>query len=174
MRVNRQRRKRQAGCHCISGAVGLAGAPTGSLPAHTRFLVIADPGRTTHRIRWATLRVLAQLSTEDDTPHDRTSPHHSFGRRSRRLPPLFPRSANCSPAFPRVLPDGRASTIFDEFLIAPERAERQNCPPAFCWLQAMCCWSLIPCSSHFNAMASSALAAAAPVEDGLASRRLCA
>src|SRR5512136_1232282 len=89
---------------------------TNLLPAQTRFLVIADPDGQRIGSGGATLRVLAQLAREDDTlTNKRILIIHSGGD-SRRLPhcsatgKLFAR-------VPRVLPDGRASTIFDEFLI---------------------------------------------------------
>ena len=90
---------------------------TGLLPVHTRFRVIADPDGQRIGSGGATLRVLAQLSTESGAlATGRVLIIHSGGD-SRRLP-------NCSAIgklfgrIPRVLPDGRASTIFDEFLIA--------------------------------------------------------
>jgi fucokinase len=89
---------------------------TGLLPASTRFLVIADPDGQRIGSGGATLRVLAQLAREDDTlTGQRVLIIHSGGD-SRRLPhcsatgKLFAR-------VPRRLPDGRASTVFDEFLV---------------------------------------------------------
>ena len=89
----------------------------GLLPVKTRFTVIADPHGSRIGSGGATLRVLASLSTEDDTlTAKRVLLMHSGGD-SRRLPhcsatgQLFAR-------VPRVLPDGRASTLFDEFLIS--------------------------------------------------------
>ena len=101
---------------------------TGLLPPKTRFLVIADPAG--HRIGsgGATLRVLAQLAQEDDTlTSQRVLIIHSGGD-SRRLPhcsatgKLFAR-------VPRVLPDGRASTLFDEFLIGLSGLSGSSLPP---------------------------------------------
>ncbi len=102
----------------------------GVLPARTRFLVLADPDGKRIGSGGATLRALWQVQTArlqaaggDATPVaglqtaalDRILIIHSGGD-SRRLPhcsavgKLFAR-------VPRELPDGRASTIFDEFLI---------------------------------------------------------
>ena len=90
---------------------------TGLLPERTRFLVVADPDGQRIGSGGATLRVLTQLAREDNTlATGRVLIIHSGGD-SRRLPhcsatgKLFAR-------VPRVLPDGRASTIFDEFLIS--------------------------------------------------------
>jgi len=105
----------------------------GLLPAATRFHVIADPGGRRIGSGGATLRILAALSqpaerldelepgsdlpalAEAATDRQRTLIIHSGGD-SRRLPhcsavgKLFAR-------IPHLLPDGRASTIFDEMLI---------------------------------------------------------
>ena len=101
----------------------------GLLPSRTRFLVIADPPGQRIGSGGATLRVLRMLDGAEDVdfapqdalPQDiliakRVLMIHSGGD-SRRLPhcsvtgKLFAR-------IPRALPDGRASTIFDSFLIA--------------------------------------------------------
>lgn len=98
------------------------------LPAHTRFIVIADPDSKRIGSGGATLRVLAALADPNLESHcfnlsadladliaSRVLIIHSGGD-SRRLPhssatgKLFAR-------VPRTLPDGRASTLFDEFLI---------------------------------------------------------
>src|SRR5512139_3659443 len=89
---------------------------TNLLPTQTRFVVIADPDGQRIGSGGATLRVLAQLAREDDTLTSKRILIIHSGGDSRRLPhcsatgKLFAR-------VPRVLPDGRASTIFDEFLI---------------------------------------------------------
>lgn len=86
----------------------------GLLPARTRFLVLPDPGGRRIGSGGATLRALAKATAELED--GRVLIIHSGGD-SRRLPhcsaigKLFAR-------VPRVLPDGRASTIFDEFLIS--------------------------------------------------------
>ncbi|MCL5997268.1 MAG: hypothetical protein M1546_14615 [Chloroflexi bacterium] len=87
------------------------------LPAHTQFRVIADPGGQRIGSGAATLRVLSLLHTGSDAlVGQRILIIHSGGD-SRRLPQcsvvgkLFAR-------LPRALPDERASTIFDEFLIS--------------------------------------------------------
>jgi fucokinase len=97
----------------------------GLLPSHTRFEVVADPVGRRIGSGGATLRVLAkQMGLISGLPPDegkgllaeRTLVIHSGGD-SRRLPhcsatgKLFAR-------VPRELPDGRASTVFDEFLIS--------------------------------------------------------
>lgn len=114
----------------------------GLLPARTRFLAMADPGGRHIGSGGATLRVLHHLCAAAELAPDtlaaqpaaagfrggrdpaapasplqtlRVAIIHSGGD-SRRLP-------HCSAAgklfarVPRTLPDGRASTIFDEFLI---------------------------------------------------------
>jgi fucokinase len=94
----------------------------GLLPSRTRFLVIADPPGQRIGSGGATLRVLKLLDDDagDALPQDilatrRVLMIHSGGD-SRRLPhcsvtgKLFAR-------IPRALPDGRASTLFDSFLI---------------------------------------------------------
>lgn len=84
----------------------------GLLPRRTGFEVVADPQGRRIGSGGATLRVLAELAGR----RGKTLIIHSGGD-SRRLPhasavgKLFAR-------VPRVLPDGRASTVFDEFLIA--------------------------------------------------------
>jgi fucokinase len=105
----------------------------GLLPGHTEFLVLPDPPGAGRRIGsgGATLRALSAAvgAAADDAwraagsaPRLPTAPHsrilliHSGGD-ARRLPhcsatgKLFAR-------IPRELPDGRASTVFDEFLIS--------------------------------------------------------
>jgi fucokinase len=105
----------------------------GLLPGHTEFLVLPDPPGAGRRIGsgGATLRALSAVigAAEGDAgreagpaprppaaPHSRILLIHSGGD-SRRLPhcsatgKLFAR-------VPRELPDGRASTVFDEFLIS--------------------------------------------------------
>lgn len=85
----------------------------GVLPPRTRFLVIADPDGRRIGSGGATLRALLQ---QRSLPSERMLLIHSGGD-SRRLPhcsatgKLFAR-------VPRELPDGRASTVFDEFLIS--------------------------------------------------------
>ena len=99
----------------------------GLLPARTRFLVIPDPAGRRIGSGGATLHALAQVAdwaavTGDGEPApaalrlERMLIIHSGGD-SKRLPhcsaigKLFAR-------VPRTLPDGRTSTIFDEFLIS--------------------------------------------------------
>jgi fucokinase len=90
----------------------------GLLPVRTRCLVLADPAGQRIGSGGATLRVLATLAQAEADVVDggRVLIIHSGGD-SRRLPhcsaigKLFAR-------IPRTLPDGRASTLFDEFLIS--------------------------------------------------------
>ena len=90
----------------------------GLLPVRTRCLVLADPAGQRIGSGGATLRVLATLAQAeaDVLAGGRVLVIHSGGD-SRRLPhcsaigKLFAR-------IPRTLPDGRASTLFDEFLIS--------------------------------------------------------
>ena len=83
----------------------------GLLPAGARFAVVPDPGGQRIGSGRATLRALAEARDSR-----RTLIIHSGGD-SKRLPhcsapgKLFAR-------VPRTLPDGRASTVFDEFLIS--------------------------------------------------------
>ena len=88
----------------------------GLLPRGTYFTVVPDPGGRRIGSGGATLRVLRDLAAgELGDAASRALIIHSGGD-SRRLPhcsalgKLFAR-------VPRALPDGRASTIFDEFLI---------------------------------------------------------
>ena len=105
----------------------------GLLPKKTQFFVVADPGGRRIGSGGATLRILAALYapeaqtaqhdetadlfalTQNGAAHHRVLVIHSGGD-SRRLPhcsavgKLFAR-------IPHILPDGRASTIFDEMLI---------------------------------------------------------
>ncbi len=96
----------------------------GLLPHGTQFIVLPDPQGQRIGSGGATLRALAHIAdprfnipdSTFDIPHARYLIMHSGGD-SKRLPhcsavgKLFAR-------VPRVLPDGRASTIFDEFLIS--------------------------------------------------------
>jgi fucokinase len=102
----------------------------GLLPAHTEFVVLPDPAGRRIGSGGATLRALAFVTgaVVEDTPDAECTPSRSSpayervlvihsGGDARRLPhcsiigKLFAR-------VPRTLPDGRASTIFDEFLIS--------------------------------------------------------
>ena len=91
----------------------------GLLPTGTRFLVLPDPDGLRIGSGGATLRVLAELSscgTPEALASQRVLVIHSGGD-SRRLPhcsavgKLFSR-------VPHELPDGRASSLFDEFLVS--------------------------------------------------------
>jgi fucokinase len=120
----------------------------GLLPAGTRFEVVADPPGRRIGSGGATLRVMSRLAgavgerertartlsgIHDEPPlqgraflRERVLVIHSGGD-SRRLP-------HCSAAgklfarVPRVLPDGRASTLFDEFLVSLSGVARTLLP----------------------------------------------
>ena len=94
----------------------------GLLPSKTRFLILADPNGQRIGSGGATLRALAKLDSPSGSvsvgalADQRVLIIHSGGD-SRRLPhcsaigKLFAR-------IPHTLPDNRASTLFDEFLIS--------------------------------------------------------
>ncbi len=101
----------------------------GLLPAGTRFLVLPDPDGPRIGSGGATLRVLAELARIDG-PHvfsaQRVLAIHSGGD-SRRLP-------HCSATgklfvrLPHELPDGRASSLLDEFLACLSGLPEQSPP----------------------------------------------
>ena len=103
----------------------------GLLPARTQFLVLPDPDGRRIGSGGATLRALQRVSTFERLNVERASLSRILiihaGGDSRRLPHcsaigrLFAR-------VPRELPDGRASTIFDEFLISLSGLE-EGAPP---------------------------------------------
>lgn len=86
------------------------------LPAGTEFVVLPDPDGRRIGSGGATLRALALRTEQNPYPTGRRTLIIHSGGDSKRLPhcsaqgKLFAR-------IPRTLPDGRASTIFDEFLI---------------------------------------------------------
>ena len=103
----------------------------GLLPARTQFLVLPDPDGRRIGSGGATLRALLHVGTLERWNVSRANAQriliiHSGGD-SRRLPhcsatgKLFAR-------VPRELPDGRASTIFDEFLIGLSGLEEGSLP----------------------------------------------
>ncbi len=83
----------------------------GLLPAGARFAVVPDPGGQRIGSGRATLAALAQARDAQ-----RTLIIHSGGD-SKRLPHCSA-SGKLFARVPRTLPDGRASTVFDEFLIS--------------------------------------------------------
>ena len=105
----------------------------GLLPDGTRFFVVADPNGKRVGSGGATLRLLSAMYhaaaatsmapfppdlhalTEYSEPHHRALIIHSGGD-SRRLPHCSAVGKLFAP-IPHLLPDGRASTIFDEMLI---------------------------------------------------------
>ncbi len=86
------------------------------LPAGTEFVVLPDPKGRRIGSGGATLRALGLRTERSPYPAGRRTLIIHSGGDSKRLPhcsaqgKLFAR-------IPRTLPDGRASTIFDEFLI---------------------------------------------------------
>ena len=103
----------------------------GLLPARTQFLVLPDPDGRRIGSGGATLRALLHVGTLERWNVQLANVQRIFiihsGGDSRRLPhcsatgKLFAR-------VPRELPDGRASTIFDEFLISLSGLE-EGSPP---------------------------------------------
>lgn len=89
------------------------------LPCKTKYLVLSDPGGKRVGSGGATLQVLKALLQEDDIAGNfhgkRILVIHSGGD-SKRVPQYSVCGKLFSPV-PRELPDGRASTLFDEFLI---------------------------------------------------------
>jgi fucokinase len=96
----------------------------GLLPRHTTFRVIPDPDGARIGSGGATLRVLSILARERQDSHSGSSPFqgqriliiHSGGD-SRRLP-ICSATGKLFARVPHELPDGRSSSLFDEFLIS--------------------------------------------------------
>ena len=92
---------------------------TGALPPRTAFHVIPDPEGKRVGSGGATLNVLRFLAREsgtEDFKSLRILVIHSGGD-SRRVP-QYSALGKLFSSVPRLLPDGRPSTLFDEFLIA--------------------------------------------------------
>lgn len=89
------------------------------LPCKTKYLVLPDPDGKRVGSGGATLQVLRKLVEQEDIAGDfhnkRILVIHSGGD-SKRVPQYSVCGKLFSPV-PRELPDGRASTLFDEFLI---------------------------------------------------------
>lgn len=89
------------------------------LPCKTKYLVLPDPDGKRVGSGGATLQVLRKLEEQEDITGDfhnkRILVIHSGGD-SKRVPQYSVCGKLFSPV-PRELPDGRASTLFDEFLI---------------------------------------------------------
>ncbi|MBR2460582.1 MAG: bifunctional fucokinase/L-fucose-1-P-guanylyltransferase [Clostridia bacterium] len=95
----------------------------GRLPSDTRYIVVSDPGGKRVGSGGATLNVLREIAA--DNAADRSDKPvfeglkilciHSGGD-SRRIPQYSAQGKLFSPV-PRLLPDGRSSTLFDEFMI---------------------------------------------------------
>ncbi|CAG0927569.1 fucokinase [Thermoflexales bacterium] len=139
---------------------------TNLLPAQTRFLVIADPDGQRIGSGGATLRVLAQLAREDDTlTTQRILIIHSGGD-SRRLP-ICSATGKLFARVPRVLPDGRASTVFDEFLIGLSGLSSATLPPGVLVASGDVLLVFDHLQISFQRGGVIGVAAAAPVEMGL-------
>jgi fucokinase len=134
---------------------------TGLLPLHTEFLVIPDPGGKRIGSGGATLRVLTELAPR--AQGKRVLIIHSGGD-SRRLP-------HCSvigklfAQVPRALPTGRASTVFDEFLISLSGLAAELPPGALILSgDVLLVFDHLQLSLHRPGVIG--MAAAAPVETG--------
>ncbi len=86
------------------------------LPAHTQFTVVPDEGGVRVGSGGATLAVLKWLEAHGGWRGKRVLVIHSGGD-SKRVPQYSALGKLFSPV-PHELPDGRSSTLFDEFLIA--------------------------------------------------------
>ncbi len=86
------------------------------LPARTTFAVIPDEGGVRVGSGGATLSVLKWLREQEDTFNKRILVIHSGGD-SKRVPQYSALGKLFSPV-PHTLPDGRSSTLFDEFIIS--------------------------------------------------------
>ncbi len=86
------------------------------LPARSTFVVIPDGGGVRVGSGGATLSVLKYLASQGGWTDKRVLVIHSGGD-SKRVPQYSALGKLFSPV-PHVLPDGRSSTLFDEFLIA--------------------------------------------------------
>ena len=88
----------------------------GYLPSRTRFAVIPDEGGVRVGSGGATLSVLKWLNGNGGWAGKRVLVIHSGGD-SKRVPQYSALGKLFSPV-PHRLPDGRSSTLFDEFLIS--------------------------------------------------------
>ena len=139
---------------------------TNLLPAQTRFLVIADPDGQRIGSGGATLRVLAQLAREDDTLTSKRILIIHSGGDSRRLP-ICSATGKLFARVPRVLPDGRASTVFDEFLIGLSGLSSASLPPGVLVASGDVLLVFDHLQISFQRGGVIGVAAAAPVEMGL-------
>ncbi|HTP10365.1 MAG TPA: L-fucokinase [Anaerolineae bacterium] len=139
---------------------------TNLLPAQTRFLVIADPDGQRIGSGGATLRVLAQLAREDDTLTSKRILIIHSGGDSRRLP-ICSATGKLFARVPRVLPDGRASTVFDEFLIGLSGLSSASLPPGVLVASGDVLLVFDHLQISFQRGGVIGVAAAAPVDMGL-------
>ena len=90
------------------------------LPNRTKYLVIPDPEGKRIGSGGATLQVLRKLAEQEDIQgnfHEKRILVIHSGGDSKRVPQYSVCGKLFSPV-PRELPDGRGSTLFDEFLIS--------------------------------------------------------
>ncbi len=139
---------------------------TNLLPSQTRFLVVADPDGQRIGSGGATLRVLAQLAREDDTLTGKRILIIHSGGDSRRLP-ICSATGKLFARVPRVLPDGRASTVFDEFLIGLSGLSSASLPPGVLVASGDVLLVFDHLQISFQRGGVIGVAAAAPVEMGL-------
>ncbi len=140
---------------------------TGMLPFRTRFEVIPDPEGRRIGSGGATLRVLQELADSEETgkafAQQRVLLIHSGGD-SRRLPHASA-TGKIFARVPRVLPDGRASTLFDEFLIGLSGLAR-GVPAGVLVASGDVLMVFDPLQLSFRRQGAIGVAAAAPAEMG--------
>lgn len=102
--------------HQAAGFLAQIKARRKDLPSRTQFVFIPDEGGVRVGSGGATLSVLKWLSENDGWAGKRILVIHSGGD-SKRVPQYSALGKLFSPV-PRKLPDGRSSTLFDEFIIA--------------------------------------------------------
>lgn len=102
--------------HQAAGFQAQINSREGYLPSRTKFAVIPDEGGVRVGSGGATLSVLKWLDEQGGWEGKRVLVIHSGGD-SKRVPQYSALGKLFSPV-PHVLPDGRSSTLFDEFIIA--------------------------------------------------------
>jgi fucokinase len=136
----------------------------GALPAGATFRVIPDPAGQRIGSGGATLRVLEQLGSQDALADQRVLVIHSGGD-SRRLPhcsalgKLFAR-------VPHELPDGRPSSLFDEFWVSLSGLPSQI-PPGVLVASGDVLLLFDHLQLEFTRPGITGVAAAAPAETGM-------
>ena len=102
--------------HQAAGFLAQIQSRSSYLPHHTRFAVVPDEGGVRVGSGGATLSVLKWLAENGGWAGKRVLVIHSGGD-SKRVPQYSALGKLFSPV-PHGLPDGRSSTLFDEFIIA--------------------------------------------------------